>query len=129
MCTPIQGHRGLFLSCLFLSMVFKFSVTSCTVILIALLPDFTHKSFPITLLVSFQLFGVSGIQEPENSIPDVSTYIFLPPFSRTFFRDNLKIALAFSCWDFSILRQICISRMTKKFGIASLNYRPNHLIH
>lgn len=31
----------------------------------------TRQSPPVTLLVSFQLLGLSGVQEPGNSTPDV----------------------------------------------------------
>lgn len=50
-----------------------------------------------SLIISFYISGLfpafqnlSGIQEPENSIPDVSTSVFLPPFSVIVFRDSPK---------------------------------------
>lgn len=50
-----------------------------------------------SLIISFYTSGLfpalqslSGIQEPENSIPDVSTSVFLPPFSVIVFRDSPK---------------------------------------
>lgn len=50
-----------------------------------------------SLIMSFYTSGLfpafqslSGIQEPENSIPDVSTSVFLPPFSMIVFRDSPK---------------------------------------
>lgn len=81
-------------------------------------PNFTHKSLPVTLLVPSQL---SRVFLKSKSLK-IASQMCLLPSSGIVFRDKPKIALAFSAWDFSILRQFCNFKIKIKDGMPPLDH-------